>query len=274
MHLTWTVVVVGTVAAAIFGVSKAAVPAVGSFGAALLATVLPPVASTGVVLPVLIVGDLIALGMYAPHVDVRILVRLLPAVTVGLALGFWLVRSAGAGASGRVIGVLLLLSGLGELLRRRKAARALELASPAGAAGVAGVEPGAAPAGPAAPPARPVDRSLMSIALGAGAGFSTMVANAGGPMMTLYLLRLGVTQRAFLGTVAWFFFVVNVLKVPLSVGLGLITPASLVISAALVPGIVVGALAGRRLAAAMSPEVFATVALVATSAAGVWLVVG
>ena len=271
MHLTWTVVVVGTFAAAIFGVSKAAVPAVGSFGAALLATVLPPVASTGVVLPVLIVGDLIALGMYARHVDVRILVRLLPAVTVGLALGFWMVRSAGTGASGRVIGVLLLLSGLGELLRRRKAARALELAGPAG---VAGVEPEAAPAGPAAPPARPVDRSPMSIALGVGAGFSTMVANAGGPMMTLYLLRLGVTQRAFLGTVAWFFFVVNVLKVPLSVGLGLITPASLVISAALVPGIVVGALAGRRLAAAMSPEVFATVALVATSAAGVWLVVG
>lgn len=63
----------------------------------------------------------------------------------------------------------------------------------------------------------PGDRSLASIALGAAAGFSTMVANAGGPMMTLYLLRLGVTPRAFLGTVAWFFFVVNVLKVPLSI---------------------------------------------------------
>ncbi len=249
MHLTWTVVVVGTLATVIFGVSKAAVPAVGSFGAALLATVLPPVASTGVVLPVLLVGDLMALGMYARHVEVRILLRLLPAVTVGLALGFWTVRSASAGATGRVIGVLLMISGLGELVRRRRAARAV----------------GA--------PSVPGDRSLASLALGTGAGFSTMVANAGGPMMTLYLLRLGVAPRAFLGTVAWFFFVVNVLKVPLSVDLGLITPASLVISAALVPGIVVGALAGRRLASAMSPDVFATVALVATSTAGLWLVV-
>ncbi len=252
MHLTWTVVVVGTLATAIFGISKAAVPAVGSFGAALLAAVLPPVASTGVALPVLLVGDLLALGMYARHVEVRVLLRLLPAVAVGLALGFWTVRSVSTGTTARVIGGLLLISGLGELLRRRRGART--------AADGTRSAPG--------------DRSPVSLALGAGAGFSTMVANAGGPMMTLYLLRLGVTQRAFLGTVAWFFFVVNALKVPLSVGLGLITPASLVISAALVPGIVVGALVGRRLAAAMSPEVFATVALVATSAAGVWLVVG
>ncbi|WP_372594358.1 sulfite exporter TauE/SafE family protein [Actinotalea sp.] len=248
MHLTLTVVVLGTLATAIFGISKTAVPAVGSFGAALLATVLPPLASTGVVLPVLIVGDLIALGMYSRHVEIRVLLRLLPAVTVGLVLGYWTVRSAGSEASARVIGAMLLISGLGELLRRR-------------AARVAGAP---APVG---------DRNPVSVALGAGAGFSTMVANAGGPMMTLYLLRLGITQRAFLGTVAWFFFVINVLKVPLSVGLGLITPASLVISAALVPGIVLGSLLGRRLAAAMSPEVFATVALVATSVAGLWLVV-
>ncbi len=244
-----TVVVVGTLATAIFGISKTAVPSVGSFGAALLATVLPPVASTGVALPVLIVGDLIALGLYARHVEVRVLLRLLPAVTVGLALGFWTVRSVSSDSAARVIGVLLLISGLGELLRRRRVARAT------GAPTVAG------------------DRSPTSVALGAGAGFSTMVANAGGPMMTLYLLRLGVTQRAFLGTVAWFFFVVNVLKVPFSVGLGLITARSLVISAALVPGIVLGSLVGRRLAAAMSPAVFATVALVATTAAGLWLVV-
>ena len=249
MHLSLTVLLVGTLAAAIFGISKTAVPAVGSFGAALLATVLPPVASTGVVLPVLIVGDLIALGLYARHVEVRVLVRLLPAVTVGLALGYWTVRSAGSDTSARVIGVLLLISGLGELLRRRRAARGAGAPAPSG------------------------DRNLVSVALGAGSGFSTMVANAGGPMMTVYLLRLGVSQRAFLGTVAWFFFVINVLKVPLSVGLGLITAESLVISAALVPGIVVGAIAGRRLAAAMSPEVFATVALVATSVAGAWLVV-
>ena len=260
MHLTMAVVVVGTLAAAIFGISKSAVPAVGSFGAALLATVLPPVASTGVVLPVLVVGDLIALGMYARHVDVRVLLRLLPAVGVGLALGYWTVRSASSDTSARVIGVLLLISGLGELIRRRRAADA-----PTAEAGT--------PVGRSTGPSTPADRSLVSLTLGAGAGFSTMVANAGGPMMTLYLLRLGVSQRALLGTVAWFFFMVNALKVPLSIGLGLITPASLVISAALVPGIVLGALAGRRLAAAMSPEVFATVALVATSAAGAWLLV-
>jgi hypothetical protein len=100
-----------------------------------------------------------------------------------------------------------------------------------------------------------------------------MIANAGGPMMTLYLVRLGVGKVAFLGTVAWFFFLVNLLKVPLSAGLGLITAHSLVISATLVPGIVAGALVGRRLVLGMSRAVFENTALIATAAAGLWLLV-
>lgn len=247
MELTWTVVAVGTLATMVFGFSKTAVPAVGSFGAALLTTVLPPLASTGVALPVLIVGDVIALSLYARHADARLLLRMLPIVALGLAAGFAVVRWVDTAVAVRLIGATLVVAGLGELARRRstQATRAARHDHH--------------------------DRGAVSLALGAGAGFSTMVANAGGPMMTLYLLRLRVPTAAFLGTTAWFFFTVNLLKVPLSVGLGLITPASLLVSAALVPGIVVGAAVGRRVVLGMSRAAFETAALVATSAAGVWL---
>lgn len=249
MQLTLAVVLVGTLATFIYGLSKTAVPAVGSFGAALLTLVLPALPSTGVMLPVLLVGDLIALRFYARHVEVRVLVRMLPAVLVGVVVGFAVVDGVDRHVAARIIGALLIVSGIGEILRRRRAARH------GGAPPLSG------------------DRSAGSLALGAGAGFSTMVANAGGPMMTLYLLRLGVTTASFLGTVTWFFLALNLLKVPFSIQLGLINAESLVISAALVPGIVLGALVGRRLVLGMSRALFENLALGATAAAGVWLLV-
>jgi uncharacterized membrane protein YfcA len=255
VELTVAVVLLGTVASIVLGLSKTCVPSAGAFGVALLATVLPPLPSTGVALPVLLVGDLIAIRMYARHVDLRLLVRLIPSVVVGLGAGFALIRLADAGLVARLIGAILLVSAAAELIRRRRARL------PVTGVGLP-TEPGGVRA-----------RGPVSLLLGAGAGLSTMVANAGGPMMTLYLLRMRVTTLAFLGTVAWFFFVVNMLKLPFSIGLGLITAKSLVISATLVPGMVVGAVAGRRLVQHLSPERFELVALVATAVAGLWLVV-
>lgn len=245
VELSATVVGVGLLAAFVFGMSKTSMPAVGAFGVALLATVLPPVASTGVALPVLLVGDAFAVGMYARHAQGRVLLRLLPSVVVGLAAGYALMRLADADVVATVIGVVLLLSAGGSLLRR---SRSRAVSEPARASGP------------------------VALLLGAGAGLATMVANAGGPMMTLYLVRMRVTVLSFLGTVAWFFLAVNLLKVPFSIGLGLITPQSLVVSAAIAPGIVAGALLGRRLVRGMSAEVFEVVALLTTAAAGLWLV--
>ncbi len=250
LTLTTTVVIVGTLAAAVFGLSKTAIPAVGSFGAALLTLVLPALPSAGVALPVLVVGYLFALGFYARSANTRVLVRMIPAVTVGIAAGFAAVELVDHSFAARLIGALLVVSGAGEIWRRWAAGRREETPEVAG------------------------DFGPVSLTLGVGAGFSTMVANAGGPMMTVYLLRLGVTARAFLGTQAWFFFTVNMIKMPFSVGLGLINPHSLTISAALLPGVVAGALLGRRLVLGMSQTVFENVALAATTLAGLWLLTG
>lgn len=295
MELTAAVVAVGLVAAFVFGVSKTAVPAISAFGVALLATVLPPVPSTGVALPVPIVVDVFAIVLYGRHADRGVLLRLLPSVVVGLAAGWVLIRFADAAVVTRVIGVVLLLSVGGALVRRRPSTTPsltpTSTPTPAGAAAgspggdeVGGSGPGRRPDVPT--PRRGADlghapedvapasaAGPVALLLGAGAGLSTMVANAGGPMMTLYLLRMRVGVLGFLGTVAWFFAAVNLLKVPFSVGLGLITPESLLVSAAIAPGAIAGALLGRRLVRGMSVEVFRVVALAATAVAGLWLVV-
>lgn len=276
MELSATVVGVGLVAAFVFGVSKTAVPAISAFGVALLATVLPPVPSTGVALPVLIVVDVFAIALYGRHADRGLLLRLLPSVVVGLAAGWALVRFADAAVVTRVIGAVLLLSVAGALTRRRRPAP--DGPAPGGPVPDDSPAPhGSAPSRTASPArdddARASAAGPVALLLGAGAGLSTMVANAGGPMMTLYLLRMRVGVLGFLGTVAWFFAAVNLLKVPFSVGLGLITTESLLVSAAITPGAIAGALLGRRLVRGMSVEVFRALALGATAVAGVWLVV-
>ena len=53
--------------------------------------------------------------------------------------------------------------------------------------------------------------------LGFFGGFSTMVANAAGPIMALYLLSMRLPKNVFIGTGAWFFFIINLLKVPLHI---------------------------------------------------------
>ncbi len=83
-----------------------------------------------------------------------------------------------------------------------------------------------------------------------------MVANAAGALMALYLLFVGLEVRQFVGTTAWFFFIVNVAKVPFSAGLGLVTPETLRMNAILAPTILVGAALGTALIKRVTQQSF------------------
>ena len=95
-------------------------------------------------------------------------------------------------------------------------------------------------------------------------GFTTMVANAAGPVMSMYFLAAKFPVREFLGTAAWFFAILNVLKVPFSAGLGLITFPSLLLDLVLVPAVVVGAFAGRWIARRVDQLLFERLVIVFT----------
>ena len=83
-----------------------------------------------------------------------------------------------------------------------------------------------------------------AVGVGLAAGFTTMVANAAGAVMTVYLVAQGVDKRRFLGTAAWFFLGVNLCKLPFSVGLGLVDASMLRMAALLAPAVLVGAAIG------------------------------
>ncbi len=116
------------------------------------------------------------------------------------------------------------------------------------------------------PPSLPLEA-----AAGAGSGFMSMVANAGS-LIYLYLLRVRLPMLTFLGTGAWYFFVVNLVKLPISVGLGLITSTTLVLTLVLSPVVAVGAVVGRVVVKRLTLAAFEWIVLVVTLLAALNLV--
>jgi uncharacterized membrane protein YfcA len=236
-------------AACLVGLSKTALPGAGTLAVAVFAAVLPARESTGTLLVLLIVGDLFAVRMYRAHADLPTLRRMVPTVIVGVGLGAVFLALAGDATVRRVIAVILLALVAVTLARRRAAARA------------AAATAGAATAGASDPERR---RRLGTGVYGTLAGFTTMVANAGGPVMSMYLLAAKFPVQQFLGTAAWFFLAVNLAKTPFSVALGLIGVGSLLLDLLLAPAVVVGALIGRRVARRIDQRVFERLVLTLT----------
>ncbi|MEU7482874.1 TSUP family transporter [Streptomyces sp. NPDC042319] len=86
--------------------------------------------------------------------------------------------------------------------------------------------------------------------------------------MSLYLLAPGLGMPGFLGTAAWFFFLVNAFKLPFSAGLGLLTPDVLLLDAVLLPAVLLGAHLGRRCIHRIDLPLFTRLTLLLTTLAG------
>ena len=91
-----------------------------------------------------------------------------------------------------------------------------------------------------------------------------MVANAGGPVTSMYFLACRYPVKAFLGTTAWFFFLVNLVKLPFSISAGLVNTTTMSLTVICAPLVIVSALAGRRLAERMDQRVFEPVIVALT----------
>jgi len=90
--------------------------------------------------------------------------------------------------------------------------------------------------------------------------------------MSMYFLAARFSVKEFLGTAAWFFFLVNVSKVPFSAGLGLITGPGLLIDLVLAPLVVTGALFGRWWANRLDQKLFERIVIVVTVVGAVYLI--
>jgi len=244
MDLTLSQLALLVLGAFLTGLSKTGIAGVSVLSVALFAVALPARESTGALLPLLLCADLFGVAFYRRHAVWPYLWRLFPWVAVGIVAGYFALGKVSNDQVRRMIGgILVAMAALHVWRRRQDDALA----------------------------ARLPHALWFTAAMGVLAGFTTMVANAAGPVMILYLLAVGLPKLAFIGTGAWFFLLVNAFKVPFSVHLGLITADSLLMDAALILPMAPGALLGPVLVRRMNQRVFENVALALAAAAAVKL---
>jgi uncharacterized membrane protein YfcA len=209
------------------GVGKGGIGGLAALAVALFSLASPPgTARRGMALlvPVLCVADVAAGCWYARHVRWRVLARLfawtLPGMGAGLALGGAVSdRAVRLAVASLLLGVTAL-----RVLGGRHWARGARGGGGAGAGG--GEGGGGSGSGGALLPydngkALPAPMSPAGVAcVGLVGGAITMVANIMGPLLDAYLLTLQLSKFEFVGTRAWFFILVNVVKVPLQLSAG------------------------------------------------------
>jgi hypothetical protein len=190
--------------------------------------------SAGWLLPILCMADVFAVVYWRRHAAASKLFSLAPWVVAGM-VGGAAALAMPEQAIRPVVGVIVLVM-LGAYLRRRYWPAAL-------------------------------DAPVHAAPYGIGAGFATTVANAAGPVMNLYLLSKRLPKEEFVATGAWFFFVINLTKVPIYLWHGLIGRASLTFDAVMFLPVMAGAVAGRWLIYRIPTRVFEilVVALTAVS---------
>ena len=245
MPSTFSEAALALAAAFLLGFSKTGIVGLGILIVPMIATVFPDQA-LGVLAPMLIFGDLFAVARYRRHAEWRVLGRLLPWVAPGLGAGYFALRAIPKEHFVRALGVLVLAMVAMTVLWERAGARLLERL----------------------PRAR-----WFTALMGSLAGVATMVGHVAGPIMSVYLIRMGMDKRRFMGTGAWYYLIVNCAKVPFYAGLAMITPATLRFNAATLPVIAIGAGVGILVFARIPQRWFNRVILALAFVAALRLVV-
>ncbi|MEM6688440.1 MAG: sulfite exporter TauE/SafE family protein [Planctomycetota bacterium] len=215
------------------GFSKAGFPGISMLHVVLYAMVFGTAKSTGILLPMLIVGDICAIVGFGRRADTQQIRRLLPPTVLGVVAGALLMNRLDEHSFRLIVGAIILTLSAIQGYRMLRPDWLTEIPRP----------------------------GLLALALGLMAGLTTMMANAAGPVVALYLLAVRLPKMELIGTVAWLFFVINVFKVPLSYSLGLINASTLQLGACFAIFIPVGLLAGRWLVSRVPQQLFNAILL-------------
>lgn len=201
------------------GVSKTGFPGLAIINVMVVAELFGAKNSVGIILPMLVVCDLIVLPLFWKHATWKMIWPLVPLTFAAIAASSFLLGWFDDLTARRVIGAIILLMLVLQLVREFNRVFLAHL------------------------PDSRVFRWISCILI----GVSTMLANAAGPVYSIYALVHKMPKMEFLGIGARLFLVVNLFKLPLLGQLDLINAQSLSLNLMLLPALAMGILFGRKL---------------------------
>jgi len=170
--------------ALLIGMSKTGISGAGMAVIPIMAAIFGGKLSTGIVLPLLSMADIFAVSYYHRHANWSYVLKLLPWTIIGILIGIYIGDIIPDTLFKDIMGIIVMLS-VGILVWRdiKKDIRIPE-----------GI--------------------MFPVVMGLAGGFATMVGNAAGAIMALYLLSMRLPKNEYIGTGAWFFLIINLFKIP------------------------------------------------------------
>ena len=231
--------IIAAICAFLLGISKSGIKGIASLIVTGLALVYGAKNSTGIMMPLLLVGDIFAITYYKRHVQKVYIIKLLPWMVLGVLLGV----IGGSYISERIFkyGMALIVVfsvGLMYYWENKK------------------------------------DKTVPShwgfaSSMGLLAGFTTMIGNLAGAFSNIYFLAMRIPKNNFIGTAAWLFFLINSFKVPFHIwSWKTINSESIIISLKLIPFVIMGLIAGIFLVKKIEDENYRKLILLFTAIGG------
>lgn len=220
----------------LMGISKAGLKGMSIFNVTLMALAFGSRASTGLFIPLLLVGDVFAVVYYNRHTQWKYILRFLPWMVTGILLGVFIGKDLPEKEFKWGMVVVIFIS-LGMLLwwEKRKSESV-------------------------------PTHWLFSGSMGIMAGICTMIGNLAGAFTNIFFLAMRLPKNEFVGTAAWLFLITNFFKLPFHIWVwGTISTESLAINLRLLPAIFAGLVLGVFLVKKINEKNYKRFILVVTA---------
>lgn len=192
---------VAGIAVVILGLSKGGFAGVGMISTPMLALLIGPIAAAGVIFPILIVQDLIAVAMYRRTFSWQILATMIPGAALGVCTAYMLASAVPGWAVEIILGVVSFVFSVQQIMRQvgSQSLRHSEQSR----------------------------TRLLGVLSGIGSGFASMIAHAGTPPFQFYVMPKNLDRDMYIGTSALFFAATNLMKAPAFLALGQLSVSQL-----------------------------------------------
>ena len=220
----------------LMGIAKSGIKGIGIIIVTILAFVFDPKASTGIVLPLLIVGDIMAVIYYNRHAQWKLLMQLLPWMMLGVTLGSFIGKDLVPEIFKRIMAVIIIGSVIMMVWWENKKVKTVPTSKWFGGS------------------------------MGFLAGVTTMLGNLAGAFSNIFFLAMRLPKDQFIGTAAWLFFIINIFKLPFHIfHWESISMESMAVNFRLFPMVIVGFLVGLKVVEKIKNEAYRKLILVLTA---------
>jgi len=230
---SWMLIIISAI---FIGMGKSGIPGAGMVAIPIFASIFDPRMSVGLLLPILIFADSIAVFYYKSHTQWKYLLKLFPWAAIGLVLALIVGKNIDNQQFGYLLSAIIIF-GVIIIIWQESKGQSIKIP----------------------------DYWWFSALMGILGGFTSMIGNAAGPILALYLLSMRLPKNEFIGTRAWFFLIINIVKLPFHIwSWETITIESFILDLKLFPVLVIGMVTGFLLIRRIKEKLFKRLMIVFT----------